>query len=127
MSENIDCTKLINLIQKHQYDEAFQELSSLKKNNTNSFSLPLIKLFIQIETGQFPSAKKLINKLLKIQPEHQLLQSVSIYLKSDKKTPNPLNDFIESFIQYNQSDLSKMNKEQFNQLMHQILIKPYIK
>lgn len=130
MSENICYTKLINLINKNQYKEAFQELSLLKKNNANSFSLILIKLFIQIEMGKIHSAKILVNKLLKIQPEHQLLNNLSIYLNSissEQELTNPLNDFVTSFIRYNQSEISGMNEEQFNQLMDQILIKPYIK
>lgn len=131
MSESINYTKLINLINESQYKKAFQELSSLEKNNTGSFSLMLIRLFFQIEMGQLRSAKILVNRLMKIYPEHQLLQNVSIYLKTissnDKKLPNPLSDFIASFVKYNQTELSKMDEQQFNQLMDQILIKPYIK
>lgn len=131
MSEKINYTKLINLINEHQYKEAFKVLSSMEKINPDSFSLILIKLFLQIEMEEIHSAKILVNKLLKIHPGHQLLQNVSIYLRTvssgDKKMPNPLNDFIASFVQYNQSDLSKMDEKQFNQLMDQILIKPYIK
>lgn len=131
MSENIDYTKLINLINENQYKEALQELSSLEKKNINPFLLTTIKLFVQIEMKQRRSAKILVNKLLKTQPEHQLLKNISVYLNTvqsdDEKSFNPLNDFIESFIKYNQSEVSKLSEQQFNQLMNQILIKPYIK
>lgn len=131
MPEYINYTKLINLINTSQYSEAFQELSSLEKKHVNSFPLMLIKLFCQIEMGKMRSSKILVNNLLKIYPEYQLLKNVSIYLKSpssgEEKNRNPLNDFIVSFIHYNESELSKMNEQQFNQLMEQILIKPYIK
>lgn len=130
MMENSNYTKLINLMNGKEYNDALKEILVLQKRFSNTFQLILIKLFCLIETGKIRSAKIAVNKLLKDQPEHQLLQRVSTYLNnahSAKKPANPLDEFTTAFLKFNQSEISKSDEKQFNKLLEQILVKPFIK
>lgn len=130
MEENINYAKLINLMNGKEYNNALKEISSLQKRSSSPFQLILIKLFCLIETEKIRSAKISVNKLLKDQPEHQLLQSVSTYLNnahSMKNRTNPLSEFTTAFLKFNQSEISKSDEKQFNKLLDQILVKPSIK
>lgn len=130
MSENIDYTKLVNLIVNEQFDTVIQEILIYQKNNSDTFQLALLKLFCLIRTKKIHSARVELNKLLSLQPDNELLKLVSLHLdanRSEQESTNPLEDFITAFIQYNQSGISKFDEKQLNALLNQIITKPYIK
>lgn len=130
MSENIDYTKLVNLIVDEQFDTVIQEILIYQKDNSDTFQLALLKLFCLIRTKKIHSARVELNKLLSLQPDHELLKLVSLHLdanRSEQESTNPLEDFITAFIQYNQSGISKFDEKQLNALLNQIITKPYIK
>lgn len=130
MSENIDYTKLVNLIVDEQFDTVIQEILIYQKDNSDTFQLALLKLFCLIRTKKIHSARVELNKLLSLQPDHELLKLVSLHLdanRSEQESTNPLEDFITAFIQYNQSGISKFDEKQLDALLNQIITKPYIK
>lgn len=130
MSENIDYTKLVNLIVDEQFDTVIQEILIYQKDNSDTFQLALLKLFCLIRTKKIHSARVELNKLLSLQPDHELLKLVSLHLdanRSERESTNPLEDFVTAFIQYNQSGISQFSEKQLNALLNQIITKPYIK
>lgn len=130
MTEDINYTKLINLIRDEKYGSALVEIKKLHQSPTESIQLTLSKLYCQIEAGKYRAARITVNTALEKHPGHHLLLAVEKHLddlKIEKKPANPLNDFMAAFIKYNHSELSHANEKKFNKLMDQILVKPYIK
>lgn len=128
MSEDINYTKLINLIQQKKYQSALIEVKQLLIPAPESIQLILLKLYCQIEAGKMRSAVIELNKALKKFPGHHLLQMTKEHIetiKSGGKSKNPLIQFVETFAEYFSTSFT--DEDQFNKLMNQILLKPYIK
>ncbi len=129
MSKEVTYTKVVDLIQKKQFEAATTEIKRLKKDIPESIQLILLSIYCKIENNQLRSAMIVTSKTLKIKPDHQLLLKTKTHieaLKSGKRTENPLAEFVDAFITYTHSKITD-DPHQFNQLMNQILIKPSIK
>lgn len=123
MDSNTDFTKLIKLIEAKQFKGALDEIKALE---TSDLSLKFIEIYCLIEAKQKREAKSKLKKLRKQLSENELLLKVQLFFNS-KKDENPLNEFVAAFINFNQTELSKMNEQQLNKLLHQIIVKPTIK
>lgn len=129
MSKEITYTKVIDLIQKKQFDAASIEAGRLKRNVPGSIQLVLLSIYCKMECGQLRGASILVSNALKATPDHQLLHETATYLKalkSGEKLKNPLAEFIHAFTLYTHSNIPT-DQHTFDSFMHQLLIKPFIK
>ncbi|MBC9813299.1 hypothetical protein H9Y05_12545 [Crocinitomicaceae bacterium CZZ-1] len=129
MSQETTYTKIMDLIHKKEFEAAIDEVEHLKKNSSESIQLILLSIYCKVECGRLRSAAITVSKALKRMPEHQLLGELKVYLsalKSGKNLPNPLNEFVHAFTTYANSKIPT-DLHQFNLLMDQILVKPFIK
>lgn len=126
MTENIDYTKLINLIKEKRYECALSEVKTASENT--SVFLALFSIYCEIELKKYRSATISVNKALKTHPNHYLLHSVKEYLKNtNTQKENPLNQFVTASIDYSENASTFSNEKKLDKLLEQLLIKPYIK
>lgn len=131
MSEEINNNvKLSKLLEEKQYSEVLKEIK-YTSDSLHSFNpLILVELYCKICINQLRSARILVNKELKKNPKHELLLAVDNHLtnlKMNNHSMNPLTAFIQSFIEFNTNTIVHSSSTDFEKLMHQILVKPYIK
>lgn len=123
MGSNTDFTKLIKLIEAKQFKGALDEIKALE---TSDLSLKFIEIYCLIEAKKTRSLKNKLKDLLEQDPENELLLKVDLFLES-QSDENPLNEFVAAFMNFNKTELSKMNAPQLDKLLHQIIVKPTIK
>lgn len=125
MVSNTDYTKLIKLIEVAKFEDALKEIQLFKK--TDDFSLKIVQLFCQMKIKKKRTTNSLLKKMLEEQPDNELLLEVETYLTDEKNKPNPLIDFINSFVAFHKSEISNFNQEQLDKMLYQLIVKPTIK
>lgn len=129
MSEETDYTKVIDLIHKKQFEAAGIEVERLRRNAPELIQLTLLSIYCKITCNKYRAATITVSKALKSFPDHQLLQETKAYLnavKSAKNMKNPLAEFVSALTAYTYSNIPT-DRNKFDLLMNQLLIKPYLK
>jgi len=127
MAKISNTERLIDFMERNDFKNALEVLRRLIAQKKEETNFKLLRIYCQIELNELLQAKRNTSLLINQLENKDLVIDLKNKIDQKALNPNPLESFKQAYINYLKSDLSTLNETDFNKLIHQILVKPYIK